>query len=349
MDINRNKIQQSRRQFIKSAALAGSALWFLPGNIFSSPLPGSANKMSNKNFDFKYRTLSVEHVREIGAWIEKLKKDNKLSDNPTYRKYINNFIFSPEKILPGAKSLIIITVPQNIISITFHLNGKAYEVKAPTGYFPDGHSAKEVQDRVMDEIVKDSSKKIQGRPRLPLKTVAVRSGLAKFGKNNITFVDGEYGSFHTLEGFYTDKVLDDNWGPLKMMQLCKGCSICMNNCPTKCITEENFVINVSKCITLYNELRDPLPAWIDPKAHNALTGCLRCQDICPANSVAIKRVQKLPDFTEAETDLILNQKKDKAISNSIVKKLNGLLTSADDIPYLTRDLKNVLANTLPKK
>ena len=341
--------QQSRRQFLKSAAVAGTALYFFPGNLFSSSPNSRKIEMSNYSFDYKYRTVSAEHVKEIGEWFEKLKKDGKLSNNETYRKYIGNFEFNSEKVFAGAKSLIIISIPQNIISVTFHKGGKAYEVRTPTGYFSDGLTQKEVQDRIMNEVIKDSSKKIQGGPRLPLKTLAVRSGLAEYGKNNISFVNGGYGSFHRLVGFYTDKIMPDNWGPLKMLQLCKGCSICMKACPTRCITEENFVIDVGKCVTLYNEVPDPMPAWMDPKAHNAMAGCFKCQDTCPANAESIKRVQKLPDITEKETDLILNLKKDKAIEDSIIKKLGGFLSSAEDFPYLSRNLKLVLANTLPKK
>lgn len=346
-EFKENKL--SRRQFVKNAALAGTALYFFPGKLFSSISANRVIERSNYNFNYKYRTVSVDHVKEMGEWLEKLKREGKLSNNETYRKYIGNFLYEPDKILPGAKSLIIIAIPQNIISITFHKGGKAYEVKTPTGYFNDGITDKEIHDRVMNEIVKDSSKKIQGRPRLPLKTLAVRSGLAEYGKNNISFVDGGYGSFHRLEGYYTDKALSDNWGPLKTMQLCKGCSICMKACPTKCITEENFVIDVGKCVTLYNEVPDPIPSWMDPKAHNALTGCFKCQDTCPANAEAIKRVEKLPDINEKETELILNLGKDKAIQDSIIKKLNKYLTSAEDFPYFSRNLKLVLANTLPRK
>ncbi len=340
--------QQTRRQFLKSTAVAGTALYFFPGNLFSSSNNGITNK-PNYNFDYKYRTVSADHVKEMGQWLEKLKKDGRLSNNEAYRKYIGNFEFNPEKVFPGAKSLIIISIPQNIISVTFHKGGKAYEIKTPTGYFSDGLTSKEVLDRIKNEVIKDSAKKIQGGPRLPLKTLAVRSGLAEYGKNNISFVNGGYGSFQRLVGFYTDKVLTDNWGPLKMMQLCKGCSICMKACPTNCITEENFVIDVGKCITLHNEVPDSMPAWINPKVHNALAGCFKCQDTCPANVESVKRVQKLPDITEKETDLILNLGKDKATLDSIIKKLGGFISSAEDLPYLSRNLKLVLANTLPIK
>lgn len=346
MDSNLNLYQTTRRNFLKTTTITCSALFFFPYRLFSS---NRQTKKNDPDFEYKYRTVSVEHVKELGAWIEKLNKDGKLSNNETYRKYIGAFNFDQEKVMPGAKSIIILSIPQNIISVTFHKNGHAYEIKTPTGYFDDGITDQAVMERLKKEVLKDTSVKLKGGIKLPLKTLAVRSGLAEYGKNNITFVDGGYGSFHRLAGFYTDAVLQDSWRPLKLMQLCKGCSICMKACPTKCITEENFVIDVGKCVTLYNELQDPMPSWIDPKAHNALAGCLKCQDTCPANIDAIKRVEKLDDITEEETDLILNQGTDKAIQESIVRKLNRLIPSTDDIHYLTRNLKLVLPNTPPEK
>ena len=41
------------------------------------------------------------------------------------------------------------------------------------------------------------------RAILPMKLLAVRSGLAKYGKNNICYING-IGSFTRLEAFYTD-------------------------------------------------------------------------------------------------------------------------------------------------
>jgi len=46
---------------------------------------------------------------------------------------------------------------------------------------------------------------------LPLKTLAVRSGLAKYGRNNITYIDG-MGSFYRLVAYYTDiPPQENNW------------------------------------------------------------------------------------------------------------------------------------------
>ena len=198
----------------------------------------------------------------------------------------------------------------------------------------------------MKDIIKDHDKVIDERIKLPLKTLAVRSGLAKYGRNNITYVD-DYGSCHQLLGFCTDKELEDNWGPLKMLHFCKGCSICIKNCPTKIISEEKFPIDVTKCLPLYNEREEPLPDWIDSSAHNALEGCLKCQLDCPANDEAIERIDKLPDVTEEETELILNKGNNEKLWRSVLKKFERFPQAANK-EYFARNLSLVMANTLPK-
>ncbi len=98
----------------------------------------------------------------------------------------------------------------------------------------------------------------------------------------------------------------------------------MYNCPTHAIpssSEENFVINVGKCITLYNEIDGEFPQWIDPGAHNALEGCMRCQLTCPGNSKSIKLTQRFDDVTEEETKKILEGNPDENLLNALSDKI----------------------------
>jgi epoxyqueuosine reductase len=346
MEKKENTGIQTRRQFVKSLAAAGSLLCLGAGKNVSFAQSKKVPPPPPTPFEYKYRTISVERVHEIKDWFDKLRHDQKLSTNETFQKYIGGFNFEPEKSLPNAKSIIILSIPLKIASVTFGRNGRLYDVLIPTGYADDGLTFEGVEARIRKDIVKDPARKLQPRVRLPLKSLAVRSGLAKYGRNNITYVD-DFGSFHELIAFYADQVLEDNWGPLRLLEYCKGCSICIKNCPTKIIGKENFVIDAGQCITLYSELPAPMPAWIDPKAHNALVGCLKCQYDCPANSEGIHTVDKLADITEEETELILNQGTDKKLQQSIFTKL-AKFPLAQDFAYFSRNLKLVMANTIPR-
>ena len=154
-----------------------------------------------------------------------------------------------------------------------------------------------------------------------LKRLAVRTGLGKYGRNNICYVDG-MGSFLTLYAFFTDFSFDeDNWQEVELMNLCSNCKVCLKQCPTGSISEDNFVLDIERCIPLYNEVPGEFPDWIEPSSHNALMGCLRCQLPCPANGEALTKAQKLDSVSEEETEKILDGTFDDALSYSISEKL----------------------------
>jgi epoxyqueuosine reductase len=118
----------------------------------------------------------------------------------------------------------------------------------------------------------------------------------------------------------------------------------VENCPTSAIPytpEENFVIDAGKCIPLYNEIKGEFPSWINPDAHNALMGCMRCQLKCPANSETVKLTEKFEAVSEEETNMILEGKSDKILLESLTKKLRRAC-SMEFLPILKRNLKVLL-------
>jgi len=332
----------TRREFIKIAAsaAAGAALFVGRRKMFAAANAGK-KETAARVFDFKYRTLSTAHLPQVRDWFARLEKMKRISDHKTYLSYIHSFEFTLPKKLPAARSLIVMSLPLKLAAVGFSVQGKKRDVWIPTGYVDDGLRIKDVTDQIYARILKDRKWRVE-RAEMPLKTLAVRSGLAEYGKNNIAFVDG-YGSFHQLLGFYTDLALEDQWGPLNMMRECKGCYICMQACPTEAIREENFVINAGKCLTLYNELPDPFPSWIPARAHHLLVGCLKCQYPCPANEDFIGTVEKLAELNEAETTLALSGKPDKKLYPAICEKLKRF-PAVQDFAYFSRNLKLALAN-----
>lgn len=337
----------SRREFIRTIAIVTPAFFLSYKDLLgiNSTQPFLNNQNTTPNIEYKYRTFSVDHIGEVKDWFDNLKKENKISDDKTFHSYIDNFVFKPETIMPGAKSFIIISLPQKVLALIVNYKNNKYEILIPAGYSDDGVKFTDLKDRLMNDIIKDPSKKLLEKVRLPLKTLSVKSGLAEYGKNNITYVDG-YGSYHQLIGFYTDKALDDNWGPLKLLRECKGCSVCINNCPTKCFRDDNFVIDVGKCLPLYNELPDPTPDWIDPKAHNALVGCIKCQWDCPANAEANKKTERFAELTHEETEFLLNKGANEDIKKNIVAKLSSKFPYINDIDYVSRNFKLVMNNAV---
>jgi len=141
--------------------------------------------------------------------------------------------------------------------------------------------------------------------RLPVKLLAVRSGLASYGKNNIAYVSG-FGSFHRLTAFYSDFPLEeDSWQEMKMMDRCKSCQSCLKACPTGAVISERFLLRAEKCVTYFNEEPGDFPAWIERSWHNCLVGCMYCQKVCPLNKDVLGWIERGAEFSSDETELLL--------------------------------------------
>ncbi len=329
---------RTRREFLKRAGYMGALMCLAGGKLFSLRKAGLGMEPDTTTA-LRYRTVSVEHIPELKAWMDQLDKAGKLTANKTWRRYINSFQYAPPQAMPRARSLIVMSTPLKISRISFDLGGKKHTVMIPCGYVDDGLTLADYQNLLYAGGVVAKGGKLE-RAKLPLKQLAVRSGLATYGKNSITFVEG-YGSFHQLLAFYSEQSLEDHWDRLKMLRLCKGCSICMKECPTRAIRENDFVIDPAKCISLYNELPDPLPDWIPVGAHNSLVGCLKCQFTCPGDEDVIKEQWDLGEVSEAETALLLENRTDADTERSLRAKLQRI-SGGDDLAYIARNLKLVL-------
>ncbi|MBY9014169.1 MAG: 4Fe-4S binding protein [Candidatus Lokiarchaeota archaeon] len=254
---------------------------------------------------YKGKIVSAKCIPDLQKSI-KILHEQKLLDSNFYDEYKDYFEFQPETKFGEIKSLFILTVPQPQYKVIFHWNKKEVPLIIPPTYL---HS-RAVIDNVeafLTEILKPAGYSVEFA-LVPQKTLAVRVGLAEYGRNNITYVPG-MGSFHRPSTFYSDFPYDqENWQELRMMDLCKECSVCVRKCPTGAIPKDRFLLRVERCLTFHNEhpADMPFPDWIDPSWHNCLVGCMYCQKVCPANKKVINWIEPGPVFSEEETKLLVN-------------------------------------------
>ncbi|MFX0139089.1 MAG: 4Fe-4S double cluster binding domain-containing protein [Candidatus Hodarchaeota archaeon] len=304
----------------------------------------------NLDFEYKYRTISVNHLVQLQEDIDKLRREGKLSNNEVYRSYIDSKKFEIPKNFPNAKSIIILAIYSKLALVNFHLNGKKHEIMIPPNYYDDGTTFEDFENLILKEIIKVPGYKVEYTNRLHLKLLAVRSGLGKYGRNNICYID-EWGSMINLYAYFTDfQFKEDNWIEIQMMDQCENCKICINNCPTDAIptpSDENFIINAGNCISVYNEIKGTIPDWIPSDAHNALIGCMRCQKPCPSNHKVIGLTEQLEDISENETKMILDGNIDEKLSKSLSKKLKMFTPSDGEriLPVIKRNLEFLIKQT----
>ena len=254
---------------------------------------------------YKGKIVSAKHIPDLRQDVRK-HHEAKLLDPDFYEQYKSYFEFKPDVDFAEIKSLFIISVPQPQFEAIFHWNNKKISLLIPPTYLY-GRKVTDQLTEFLNEILRPSGYNA-AYAMLPQKTLAVRSGLAEYGRNNITFVQGT-GSFHRLTTLYSDfPTEEDNWQELQMMDMCKECSACTSKCPTEAIPTDRFLLRAERCITYHNEHPPeiPFPQWINPTWHNCLVGCLHCQKVCPANKKVINWTEPGPEFSEEETKLILN-------------------------------------------
>ncbi len=279
--------------------------------------------------------LPIEHVAQLKHEIEECNSQGKI-DAELYDKYLTYFEFDITTSLPRACSIIITAAPQPQRKITFHLNGHTYLVIIPPTYYADTDN--QIRNMLQDIL---NSNDYQLYPAaLPLKLLAVYSGMAKYGKNNIAYVEG-LGSFVRLKAFLSDMSTgrSDSLEP-RVMKECDRCKACLNECPTRAIVPDRFLIHAERCITFLNEGREEFPGWVDSAWHNSLIGCMKCQLVCPVNKRFIKWVEEGEDFNEAETQLILNGVPLDRVPPETAHKLNRcyMLEYLDVLPRNLRAL-----------
>lgn len=295
--------------------------------------------------NYQYRVISVTHLTDLRDDFSLIDDKKNLSDNGIFRSYISGASYSLPESMPEAKSIIVFAVYTPMALANFHYNETVHELVIPPQYYSTGLDEKQIIDTIQRKIIMEEGYRLESaNPSVLLKRLAVRSGLARYGRNNITYVK-EFGSFITLYAYFTDFQFErDDWTEVKMLAECENCKTCQNKCQTGAIRGEPFVIDAGKCVTLYNEISGEFPGWIPNSAHNALMGCMACQRYCPANKEVINKPIHFEDITHDETTAILQGNMDMDGLKVLNRKLHEYspTVSMKQFPIFTRNLKALL-------
>lgn len=287
----------------------------------------------------KAKIISISHINEMRDELFGL-RDSEMLDKKFYEDMLSGINFDSDSALKNAKSIIIVAAPQVITKADFQYNNNTYSTTIPPTYV-----LSDIQSKVK-EVMEEISRKngfAALKTQLPQKQLAVKSGLAKYGRNNISYIDG-MGSFYLLMRYYTDvDLIIDNWQTAEIDSDCTNCSICLKNCPTGAISVNRFLIHAEKCMTYLNEYAAnyDFPEWVKPEWHNSLIGCMSCQLKCPKNAAFVNKVSDTVAFTEEETKMFLDKVSLERLPEVTIKKLDDI-SMTSNYSFLSRNIKVLL-------
>ena len=250
------------------------------------------------------RIVSIRRLEDLRQAIEGQYRQG-LLDERFYQARLAWYTYSPPDDMPEPRSLLVVGYRDPPVRFTFHWRGQAVEANVPPTYLHWKEKDQQVSELLAGVLAQQGHRLTT--VAVPKKLLAVCGGLALYGRNNLTYVEG-MGSYHRLAAFCSDLPCeDDDWQAPRMMDLCERCSACRRACPTGAIARDRFLLHAERCLTYLNEMPGnvPFPGWLEPSSHNCLVGCMLCQVACPENRGVLDWYEPGAEFTEEETALLL--------------------------------------------
>ena len=237
----------------------------------------------------------------------------------------------PQKLVPGAKSVISLTY--NYFPQKKTLNENSFII-SKYAYGKDYHFIIKDKLKALFNLLKKEIGNIEGRVFVDSAPIHERawakiSGLGWIGKNSL-LLNKKMGSYFFLAEIICDLDLEYD---SSVSDHCGTCTKCIDACPTNAITESQ-VLDANKCISyLTIENKNEIPKELSKSFNNYIFGCDICQDVCPWNKFAKPHNEKeflpkeeLSKFTKKDWQELTNETFNKIFKNSAVKrtKFEGL-------------------------
>lgn len=290
---------------------------------------------------YKYRVLPIGRFQALQSEFDTARNNAQLGRSKIYLDQIAPLNFRVPADFPTAKSIVVIAAYSKNMYSNFRLDGNSYRILIPFQYYADDLNSDKLKGILRNDIIKNPRARVMDvSTKTPLKLLAARSGLGRYARNGLVFVDG-MGSYNVLYAFLTDhSFAEDHWTDLQILNECNRCHACERTCPTRCISRWNYSVNIDKCLTLYNENAGEFPNYILGSMHHALMGCMQCKSPCPANEGIAELSGNLEDVSEDETRKILRGAPDDVLLKSLQRKLRDFraASSREQFPILKRNL-----------
>ena len=164
-----------------------------------------------------------------------------------------------------------------------------------SGNYPSSNLAYHAANRLL--ILLENAKIHGERIYVPIRELALRSGIGIACKNGLTAYDG-FGTrvaVQTLALFMPAVSYDDRCEASLPRTCPDGCILCQRACPSGAIGPDGF--HLKQCAREYMQ-KDAMPDWV-MDAMTSILGCELCQFVCPLN-YGIPIDQEVPDAFQLE-------------------------------------------------
>ncbi len=248
--------------------VSGKQTRSVAGNQGNSPLSHSETAVLQQLFDRLTEWLRRGYHGTM-AWMERA---------PSKRA-------DPGQVLPGCRSIISLGI--NYLTEQRANEQPGYGRIARYAWGRDYHKLFDARLKQLEQVIHKVAPESKTRSYCdtgPImeKAWAEQAGLGWIGKHS-NLVSAEYGSWLLLGEVLTTLELEPDE---PATDLCGSCTLCIQACPTRAITEP-YVVDATRCISyLTIELRGDdiaIPYELQAGMGNKIFGCDDCLDVCPFN------------------------------------------------------------------
>ena len=244
------------------------------------------------------------------------------------------------------RSILLVAIPDPAMRIRFGWRGREVEVLVPPTFIHGDKRGEPGVQSLLKERFGSGAMRAEAAA-VPKKLLATRIGLSRYGRSNITYIDG-LGSYYRLCALYTDVPCSESaWQEPEALDSCEACGACIRACPVGAIDPDRFLVRAERCITYWQEKPGdvPFPEELDPSWPDRFVGCMRCQAVCPHNRGMLRVEESGPGFTEEETVAFLEGVTAAELPESTVARLrqHDILEWLEVLP---RNLGAALGNAM---
>lgn len=216
---------------------------------------------------------------------ERLRRQQELGYQSGFEKGTIEERTEPERLLPGAKSIISIAMayPSKIPNPPKSTKENRRGIFCRASWGTDYHYVlrnrlEKLKEFILNRYPDLTSEIMVDTGELSDRAVAERAGVGFIGKNTLLITE-EYGSFVYLGEIITnipfvpDEPVEDS---------CGDCTRCLDACPTGALVNPGQ-LNAKRCLAFLTQTKDFLPDEFRDKIGTRVYGCDTCQAVCPRN------------------------------------------------------------------